>query len=106
MKFVFLYRGGNAPQEEQEKYMTAWGMWIGSLVQRGTQKSGLPVQQEGKVISSTGAEDYTSSDGDVNGYSEIEAASLDEAVEVAKGCPNLVYGGKVEVRQAQDMPNM
>jgi hypothetical protein len=28
----------------------------------------------------------------------VKANSLDEAVEAAKSCPNLLYGGNVEVR--------
>jgi hypothetical protein len=34
----------------------------------------------------------------VGGYLIVKANSLDEAVEMAKTCPNLVYGGNVEVR--------
>jgi hypothetical protein len=31
-------------------------------------------------------------------YLIVKADSLDEAVEIAQSCPNLVYGGNVEVR--------
>jgi hypothetical protein len=34
----------------------------------------------------------------IGGYLIVKANSLDEAVEAAKSCPNLLYGGNVEVR--------
>ena len=102
MKFLFLYRGGNAPQEKMEEYMKSWETWMTELTQKGVYKSGIPVSG-GKVVTSTDVQDYQSSEGDVNGYSEIEAASIDEAVELAKGCPGLPYGGTIEVRTGMDM---
>jgi hypothetical protein len=34
----------------------------------------------------------------MGGYYAIRAASYDEAVEIARGCPHLDYGGTIEVR--------
>jgi hypothetical protein len=34
----------------------------------------------------------------IGGYTMVKANSLDEAVELAKGCPILAVGGNVEVR--------
>jgi hypothetical protein len=42
----------------------------------------------------------------VSGYAEVEAASLDEALEIAKGCPNIQDGGKVEIRDLMNMSGM
>ncbi len=33
----------------------------------------------------------------------VKAASMDEAVEISKGCPILLMGGAVEVRNVQPM---
>jgi hypothetical protein len=41
---------------------------------------------------------------EVGGYIMISAASLDEASELAKGCPVLLGGGSVEVRMIIHMP--
>ena len=41
----------------------------------------------------------------VGGYLLVKAASLEEAVEMAKSCPNLVYGGNVEVRAVMPIDN-
>jgi hypothetical protein len=34
----------------------------------------------------------------LGGFSIVQADSLDAAAELAKGCPGLLFGGKVEVR--------
>lgn len=39
----------------------------------------------------------------IAGFYLIEAADNAEAVEVAKGCPVLAYGGAVEVREIMEM---
>jgi hypothetical protein len=39
----------------------------------------------------------------IGGYVIIKAVSLDEAVKIAQDCPNLLYGGKVEVRSVMSI---
>ena len=39
----------------------------------------------------------------IGGYSLIKADSLDEAADIAKGCPILKVGGNVEVREINNM---
>jgi hypothetical protein len=39
----------------------------------------------------------------IGGYSIVKAESLEEAVELAKGCPILTAGGNVEVREIDAM---
>jgi len=46
---------------------------------------------------------YADSKEAIGGYYLIEAKDLDEAVEVAKGCPSLTYGGSVEIREIDQM---
>lgn len=50
----------------------------------------------GKLVTATGVVDYP---GDVRGASMVEFESMDAAVEVAKKCPNLAFGGSVDVLQ-------
>ena len=38
----------------------------------------------------------------VGGYFLIRASSYDVAVEIARTCPHLRYGGRIEVRQVDD----
>ena len=35
----------------------------------------------------------------VGGYFQIRAASYEEAVEIAEGCPHLEFGGSIEIRE-------
>ena len=39
----------------------------------------------------------------LGGYYTITAASYDDAVQQAKGCPSLEYGGTIEVREIDEM---
>ena len=106
MKFVFLFHGGIAPQADAEKYIQAFRSWMGELTQKGILKGGLPLSRSGKIVSQNIEESFQFSQDSVSGYAEIEAASLDEAIEIARGCPNIQYGGKVEVRDLMNMPGM
>jgi hypothetical protein len=107
MKFVLLVQGGIPPQEETDMYIQAFGSWIGGLRQKGIITGGLPpLARSGKVVSPTSVDAFQFTQNSVSGCIELEAASLDEAVEHAKGCPNMQYGGKVEVRDLMDMSGL
>jgi hypothetical protein len=106
MKFVFLFQGGIAPQAESEKYIQAFRSWTGELTQKGILKGGLPLARSGKIVSQNTVESFQFSQDTLSGYAEIEAASFDEAIEIAKRCPNIKYGGKVEVRDLMNMQGM
>jgi hypothetical protein len=47
---------------------------------------------------------YTETKESVGGYFIVEAASLDEAAEIAKECPALLHDGVVEVREINANP--
>ncbi len=97
-KYLLLYRGGEQPQGEDEgkAVMAAWMAWFDSL--------GAAVADGGNPAGSARAvaPDGTVSDADirdVTGYSIVEAGSLEDAVEMAKGCPHLAAGGTVTVHE-------
>jgi hypothetical protein len=46
---------------------------------------------------------YTEIKETLGGYSIVKAENLDEAAELAKGCPGLLTGGSVEVREINVM---
>ena len=54
------------------------------------------VKQDGSLVDGGGANP-------VSGYSLIEASSLEDAHQKAKGCPILKAGGTIEIAQAMDM---
>lgn len=101
-KFMYIYHGGKAPEspEEGAKVMAAWTAWfegMGALVVDGGNPAGLS-----KTVSASGvAEDGGANP--VSGYSLVNAADHDAAVEMAKGCPILSDGGTVEVAEAMEM---
>ena len=96
-KYIFVYHGGATPTspEEGEKVMAAWAAWfenMGTAVVDG----GNPVGQSA-TVSAKGVQN----DGGANpasGYTVVQAASIDAACDLAKGCPMVVDGtGTIEV---------
>lgn len=102
-KFLLVYHGGSMPetQEEGVKVMAEWMAWfegMGAAVVDG----GNPVGQSSTIhaggkVTTDGGSNPTS------GYSLISADSLEQAIELAKGCPILNANGSVEVAEAMDM---
>ncbi|MGB7271613.1 MAG: hypothetical protein WBC90_19085 [Albidovulum sp.] len=101
-KFVFAYHGGKMPEsaEEGQKIMAAWMKWfetMGSAVVDG----GNPVGPSRTVTASGVA--MNGGANPLSGYSLVNAASIDAATDLAKGCPILANGGTIEVAEAMDM---
>ncbi len=107
-EFIYLYRGGDsagssASPEEMQQTMQKWVEWMKQLGDHGHLKAiGNPLEPAGKVLK---GKQKTITDGPyaeakdlIGGYTLIEAKDLDEAAELAKGCPHLNSGGDVEVR--------
>jgi hypothetical protein len=109
-EFTFLYRGRDLSMspEQRQKHTEQWVAWFKELGAKGHVKDlGRPLEPGGRVVR---GERKNVQDGPfaeakdvVGGYSLIEAATLDEAVELSKGCPILAVGGAVEVRPVQAM---
>ena len=57
--------------------------------------------KDGKVTVTDGP--YAESKEIVGGYFAITAKDYDEACRVAESCPHLGYGGRIEVRQVEQM---
>jgi hypothetical protein len=98
-KYIFAYHGGGMPEseEEQAQHMAAWGQWMGSLgasmVDPGAPTSIAKTVTQGGVADGGGANP-------VSGYGLVEAADIDAAAEMAKGCPIVTLsGGSVEVAE-------
>lgn len=100
-KFVYAYTGGQTAEtpEAQEKSMQEWGAWFGALGSVVTD-TGAPFGASATVKAGGGSGGGQSG---LTGYTVIEAASLDEAVAKADGCPILATGGQVEVYEALEM---
>ncbi len=100
-KFIFAYHGSQPPEspEEGAKTMERWNTWLadmGDAVVDGGNPAG-----PSKTVSAKGVADDGGSN-PISGFSLVEAANIDAAVELAKGCPIMDHGS-VEVAQAMDM---
>jgi hypothetical protein len=105
--FLFIYRGARAEfaqmsPEQMQQVMNQWASWIGEAMQKGWMTNpGDALTEEGKVVHAKKVVTdgpFVESKEIVGGYSIVEADSLATAAELAKGCPAVALGGKVEVR--------
>jgi len=111
-EFMMIFRSernANATppsQEQMQAEMKKWQTWIKSIAQKGNFSSTNRLLSEGKTLKGN----QSISDGPyaevkevVGGYLIVKAKSLDEAIELAKGCPGLQTGGSVEVRAVMNI---
>jgi hypothetical protein len=94
-KFVFLCYGYVEPTQE---IMEAWGKWFASIGDKMIDP-GSPLGS-GKEISHSGTKELTLGLESLTGYLIINAGSIDEAVEIAQGCPIIT---SVRVYEAMSM---
>lgn len=103
--FMLLFRmepTGHQPTPEQVSFMQQqWVAFIGSIATQARLVKTSRLGFEGKLID----KDLNISNGinvanneTLTGNMIIKATTLNEAAEIAKGCPILVMGGSVEVR--------
>jgi hypothetical protein len=98
VKYVLVYYGGGMPEgaAAQARVMKQWESWFGKLgpamVDGGNPMTGAvnKIRADGSVAKGAIGKKAT-------GYSIIEAASLDKATKMAKGCPILKSGGEIAV---------
>jgi hypothetical protein len=96
--YLLLYSGGKMPEspEEQAQVMKAWESWMGQ-VGDALKDGGNPFTPAAKTISADGAVSDGPAGSMASGYSILKAGSLDDAVNMAKGCPVLQGGAKITV---------
>lgn len=110
-KFMFLFRGGdthvhNAKDSAAVRaYIESWDIWMQGLGQKGILAGGEPLQATGKQVNGKNRVviegPYLEANELLGGYLIVHAKDLDEAVQIANGCPIFEEDGKVEVRQIQ-----
>jgi hypothetical protein len=107
-EFTYLFRGRevSASPEQMQRTMQKWVAWFKDLGAKGHLKDpGHPLEHTGKVVSGkqkvVNDGPYAEAKDVVGGYIVVEAADLNQAMELSKGCPILEVGGSVEVRPNQ-----
>jgi hypothetical protein len=104
--YMLIFRGtdwykGISP-EQMQQVADQWMAWFNRLKNEGTALAGNPLEREGKIVS---GKNRTVSDGPfaesketIGGYFLLKVGTMDEAVTIARECPGLPYGIRVEVR--------
>ena len=90
-------------REELEKYVAQSNAWLERLLTAGKVKGGQALARSGAIVSGKNGRNIT--DGPfveskevVGGYLLLNVETFEEAVAIAKTCPHLPFGGRVEVR--------
>ncbi|WP_186328394.1 YciI family protein [Paenibacillus sp. 32O-W] len=98
MKFLYVYRGGEVPENQSDQNIRELWEWLDRMKESGYEK----VRFAGfgrKVVTQHAVTDYA---GDLFGVSVIEADSLEEAIKLTSDWPELRYGGRIEIMEALD----
>jgi hypothetical protein len=99
--FIISYHGSVMPKspEEGAAHMAKWQQWAKDLGAAAV-NPGTPLGKA-KLVSSKGVSDEEAGKG-MSGYTVVEAADMDAAVAMAKGCPYVDFD-TAYVRVAQMM---
>jgi hypothetical protein len=109
-KFMLIFRGGAVSRSdlspaELQAHVAKWYTWSDELTRQGRGIVGTPLDNPGVTV--RGHErmvtdgPYAESKDLVTGSLIIEAASIEDALDVARTCPTYEYDGSVEVRPVQ-----
>jgi hypothetical protein len=109
-KFMLIFRGGAVTRHdvsplELQAHLEKWYRWSDELARQGRRNTGTALDNPGASV--RGHErvvtdgPYAESKDLVTGSMIFEAASLEDAVDVARMCPIYEFGGSVEVRPVQ-----
>ncbi len=113
-EFVLIFRSDFQPEvkfspDEMQAIMQQWQTWMGGMAAQGKlASSGNRLGGDGKTVRpahivTNGP--YAEIKEMISGYIIVNAGTIDEAAEIAKGCPILLVGGNVEVRDIIVMNN-
>jgi hypothetical protein len=107
-EFLFVFRTDykaipmDSP-EEMQAMTKKWQDWIGGIAaQNKLVETGKRLSFDGKVVRANNVitdGPYTEIKESIGGYMFVRGESVEEATELAKGCPILTMGGNVEVRE-------
>ena len=112
-EFIFLFRSEKNATEnlnpgEMQEYMEKWRIWLNKFAEAGKYEDGDRLDiSKAKTI--RGIEKvvtdgpYIESKEVIGGYVRVKAENMEEAVEMAKGCPVLSFNGSVEIRTGYDV---
>ena len=104
---MLLFKGtdwskGLSP-EEMQKVAGQWMAWFERLTVEGKAIAGNPLEPEGKLVYGKNGRvvadgPFAESKEAIGGYFLLRVDSWEEAIAIARECPGLAYGVKIEVR--------
>lgn len=106
-EFALIFRNDFHPEakyspDEMQEIMKQWQAWMGGMAAKGQlANSGTRLGGDGKTVKPSAVitnGPYAEIKEIITGVIAIKATNIDEAAEIAKGCPILNAGGNVEVR--------
>lgn len=96
--------------EQMQNMMSDWQNWMGSIAaQNKLASSGNRLSSDGRVVKANSIitnGPYVELSEAIGGYIIVKSATIDEATELAKGCPIIKMGGNVEVRTVVAMDDI
>lgn len=108
---LLLYQepGGSLSAEESENRVGEYSAWASAGRRAGTILMGAKLASARQRLPDLGerhpSPDEPGNDDDVVvGYFRLSADSMEEALKIARTCPHLRYGGRLELRPIDDKP--
>ena len=105
-QYMLLLKGGDFggySPEEAQKIVEKYIVWANQLREKGIHRGGDELKGTGRVLSVKNGRvvdgPFTETKEAIGGYFQIEVESMEEAVEISKGCPHLEFKGDVEIRE-------
>jgi len=103
--YMLIFRGtdwykGLSP-EEMQQISDKWMAWFKGLMANGKAVAGSPLEREGKIVGKNRVVSdgpFAESKETIGGYFLLKVNTMDEALAIAKDCPGLPFGIRVEVR--------
>ena len=102
-QYAIVYLGGNQPSspEEGQRHFAKYMEWLSALGEAAVSPANpfvttSTVNPDGSVTAGSNTS--------MSGYTVIQADTMEAALEIAKACPFLEIGGKLEVSELGEMP--
>lgn len=108
---VLMHESDNAWEklsaEEKQRMMERYFAWAADLRQGDHLRGGDPLVRGGRLLRVVDGEvvdgPFTETKEVLTGYFLLEARDLGEAAELARGCPALIHGESVVVREIAEL---
>ena len=108
-KFLLIFRDdaqaepdyANQSPEARQAELQKWNSWIGSIAAQGRLVGAEALARAGKTLTAAGTvhTDGPYTEGkEIVGYLTLKAGGLEEAAQLAQGCPVFETNGNVEIR--------